>query len=188
MSATVHYSFYIESSAGVPAVNLTPSFVFIKRIPDGVAIDPVSISISDLGDGLYTFSIDWSEYDAVRDDGSRSSFFVRIDTGLEVLEQRYINMRIERQDYLPELVDSIKLSADSLTTSASALDGMVRSILEIEEGHWVIANNKLYIYNKTIAEADRTTANAMYTFALYNANGEATSQDVYQRINIHPED
>jgi hypothetical protein len=188
MSAIVHYSFYVESTLGVPAVDLSPSFVYIKRIPDGVTIDPVTISINDLGSGLYSFSIDWSQYDDIRDDGSRSSFFVRIDTGLEVVEQKYMNMRIERQDYLPELVDNIKLSADSLTTSASALDSMVRSILEIEEGHWIIANNKLYIYNKTIAETNRTTANAMYTFALYNANGEATSQDVYQRINIHPED
>lgn len=187
MSAIVHYSFYLESEAGIAAENLSPSFVFIKNIPDGTLVDTTGIAIRNLGEGLYSFSLDWSLYDEVRADGSRNSLFVKIETGLSTLDQQYLTMRVERQDYLPELVDNIQVSADSLNLSADSLSNTTESILRIEEGHWIISNNKLYVFDKNTIESERTSENASYIFNLYNASGEPTSQDIYQRININPE-
>jgi hypothetical protein len=187
MSTTVHYSFYLESEPGRAAENLSPSFAVVKRIPDGVNLDFSNTVVSNLGSGLYSFSIDWSFHETLRDDGSRSSIFVKIDTGLEILDQKFLTMRIERQDYLPELVDNIQTTANSLDVSATSLNETAETILRIEEGHWVITNNKLYIYAKTVAENERTIENASHIFALYNSAGEVTSQDIYQRINIDPE-
>lgn len=187
MSTIVHYSFYLESEPGVAADMLSPSFAAMKRIPDGVNLDSSNIEIANLGDGLYSFSIDWSQYEAIRDDGSRSSIFVKIDTGLEILDQKYLTMRIERQDYLPELVDNIQVTADSLDVSANTLNQTAEAILRIEEGHWVISNNRLYVYDKTVSEENRSFETASHVFALFNSAGEATSQDIYQRINIDPE-
>lgn len=187
MSTIVHYSFYLESEPGVAADNLSPSFAVMKRIPDGVSLDSSNINIANLGDGLYSFSVDWSQHEAIRDDGSRSSIFVKIDTGLEILDQKYLTMRIERQDYLPELVDNIQITANSLDVSANTLNQTAEAILRIEEGHWVISNNRLYVYDKTVSEENRSFETASHVFALFNSAGEATSQDIYQRINIDPE-
>lgn len=187
MSTIVHYSFYLESEPGVAASDLNPSFATMKRIPDGAGIDFSSMQITNLGDGLYTFSVDWSEHEATRADGSKSSIFVKIDTGFEILDQKYLTMRIERQDYLPELVDNIQVTANSLNVSANILNQTAETILKIEEGHWIISNNRLYVYDKTVAEEDRNFETASHVFALFNSAGEATSQDIYQRINIDPE-
>lgn len=188
MSSIVHYSFYLESEAGVAASNLTPEFVFIKNIPDGSYVDSGGIPISNLGDGLYSFSLNWSLYDTPRQDLSRNSLFIKIDTKLETLDQKFLTMRVERQDYLPELVDSIQVTSDSLKVSAEAINTKADSILTIEEGHWVINNARLFIFNKNVSEANRTAENAEYIFSLYDNNGNPTSQEVYQRININPND
>lgn len=187
MSKKVHYSFYLESEVGVAAENLSPSFVFIKNIPDGISIDTTNIQINNLGDGLYSFTLDWTPYDEIRADGSRNSLFVKIETGLDIADQQFITMRVERQDYLPELVDDIQSSANSLSISADTLNTTTEAILRIEEGHWVISNHKLYIYDKSVTEENRTSSNASYIFNLFDASGDQTSQEIYQRININPE-
>ena len=181
----VHYSFYLESEVGSPASNVAPEFVFIKRIPDGATINTSNIQINNLGEGLYSFSLDWSLYDQVRDDGSRNSLFLKINTGLETLDQKYLTMRIERQDYLPELVDNIQVSANSLNLSASSLESKADSILTIEEGHWIINQNKLFIFNKNLSEIEMIEENASYVFTLKDNNGQPTNQDIYQRINLN---
>ena len=187
MSAVVHYSFYLESEAGVPADNLSPEFVFIKNIPDGAYVSFSGISISNLGDGLYGFTLDWSLYDTPRPDSSRNSLFIKIDTKLQTLDQKFLTMRVERQDYLPELVDSIQASSDSLNVSASLINEKADSLLMIEEGHWIIDNNFLMIFTKNTAKEDRVIENAEYVFELRDNNGELTSQEIYQRINANPD-
>lgn len=187
MSAIVNYSFFLESEAGVAADNLTPEFVFIKNIPDGDYVNFNGIAISNVGDGLYTFKLDWSLYDDLRNDSSRNSLFIKIDTKLETLDQKFLTMRVERQDYLPELVDSIQASSDSLTASADLINSKADSILTIEEGHWIIDNALLMIFNKNVSEGERSIENAEYVFALRNNNGQPTSQDIYQRVNLNPQ-
>ena len=176
MSEIVHYSFYLESEPGVAAENLAPSFVIAKLIPEGSLLNIDAISINNLGDGLYSFSLDWSLYDAPRDDSSRNSIFIKIDTGLEILDQKFLTMRVERQDYLPELVDSIQATANNLEVSATSLNTIAEKILRIEEGHWVISNHKLYVFDKSVAAADRSIDNASHVFALFDSSGGNVSR------------
>lgn len=187
MSKKVHYSFYLESEAGVAAESLNPSFVFIKNIPDGTLVDTSNVSINNLGSGLYSFTLDWSLYDEIRADGSRNSLFVKIETGLDIADQQFVTMRVERQDYLPELVDDIQTSANNLNLSADSLKSTAEKILRIEEGHWIISQNKLLVFDKSVTENNRTAENASYIFNLFDASGDETSQEIYQRININPE-
>ena len=185
MANIVHYSFYLESEPGIPAENLTPTIIFLKKIPGGENLDIAGLSVTNLGDGLYIFSLDWSNYNTLEADGTYPSLFIKIDTGMEILDQKFLTLRVERHDYLPNLVDNIQATADSISSSATSLNQTAETILKIEEGHWIIDNHTLYIYDKSVTAENRSIENASHVFNLYNANGQPASQEVYQRINLN---
>tara|TARA_E500000331_G_scaffold357216_1_gene418084 strand:- start:508 stop:1086 length:579 start_codon:yes stop_codon:yes gene_type:complete len=184
----VYYTFFLESEPGIPAGNLDPSFNLIKRIPDGTSLGLDFYTIDNLGEGLYGFRVDWNN-DAFllsEEESIKKSLFVKIDTGLEMLDQKFISMRLERHDFLPDLVDSVQTVADSLVVSAEALDAQVKALMALEEGHWIIDNHRLLIYTKETPRDQMGIGGVepLVKFSLYDQEGVETSENIYQRFNL----
>jgi len=189
------YSFYLESEAGVPAPNMNPEIILMKSLPDGLNlpnsfIENANLLLKDVGDGVYVFFFDWEgwednnpylDLEAYNQDVKRS-IFVKIKTGFETQDQAYISMRIERQDILPELVDRVQISADSLNSSSEYLKTVVDKILSIEEGSWVVRENKFLVFSKDTAPDDMKDTNAIYSFDLKDQSGNPTSTNPFSRI------
>ena len=189
------YSFYLESEAGVPAPNMNPEIILMKSLPDGLNlpnsfIENANLLLKDVGDGVYVFFFDWEgwednnpylDLEAYNQDVKRS-IFVKIKTGFETQDQAYISMRIERQDILPELVDRVQISADSLNSSSEYLKTVVDKILSIEEGSWVVRENKFLVFSKDTAPDDMKDTNAIYSFDLKDQSGKPTSTNPFSRI------
>jgi hypothetical protein len=189
------YSFYLESEAGVPAPNMNPEITLMKVLPDGLNlpqpfIDNANLLLKNVGDGVYIFFFDWDgweddnpflDLDRYTQDVKRS-IFVKIKTGFETQDQAYISMRIERQDILPELVDKVQVSADSLNSSSESLKVVVDKILSIEEGSWVVRNQKFLVFKKDVLREDMQPENAIYSFDLYDHNSVPTDENPFQRI------
>jgi len=178
MSSIAYYTFYLESEQGVAVADGTaPSINSIKLIPGGELqnVEAVQNTLQALGDGLFQYQVDWSNYN---DD---ESLFVKIDTGLEAQDQKYLTTRLERHDILPNLVDKIQTSADSLAASSTTLADNVQKIVDIEEGSWVIEGTQFKIFNKN---ADPTDAEAtpIATFDLYDGDGLPNGESPTKRI------
>lgn len=185
------YTFYLESEAGIPAPNLAPQVELIKVIPDAINLDLSAgfpMVVTNLNDGLYGFTFDWDtlpawvffEQNPDPFNGLNRSLFVKINTGLTSQDQKYISMRLERHDILPDLVDTLQVSANSLSASSDALKVVTDKILQIEEGSWIVENDTLLIFDK--AEANRTQANAIATFDLKDQQGHPTTENPFKRI------
>lgn len=195
---TAIYSFYLESEVGIAAENMNPEITLVKILPDGInfpeiLMEGINNTLRNLGDGVYIFSMDWDEFEgfigtninfleAEFPEDVKRSLFIKIKTGFETQDQRYISLRIERQDILPDLVDEVKVAADSLTTSSEALNGAVEKILAIEEGSWIVRNNKFLVFDKNIDEVNMTDENALYSFDLKDQNGQPTDSNPFSRI------
>lgn len=174
MSTVTKYSFYVESDS-VPQDNIEPVFVLFKNIENGTANETLPI-ISNIGDGYYTFDYVWDEFSPI-------AWLIKIDTGLSVLGERYVQMKIEKHDFLPSISDqilssseSIKTSAESLEKHAAFLGDLVGRLLDYEEGKWEILNNNLYIYNNQ--------DEVIRKFALYDSTGAAASRNVTKRLPV----
>ena len=197
---TAIYSFYLESEAGVPAPDMNPEITLMKVLPGGINVSEdylgaINFFLRNKGDGIYTFPFDWDAWDESIKDGSnlfvdlitydiniKRSLFIKIKTGFESQDQAYISMRIERQDVLPELVDKVQESADSLSSSSESLKDVVDKILSIEEGSWVVRDNKFLVFKKDVVLGEMTDANAIYSFDLKDQNGNPTNENPFQRI------
>lgn len=198
--STATYSFYLESEAGVPAPDMNPEITLMKVLPDGLNLSEThvtatNLSLRDVGDGVYTFFFDWNTWEQSISSNNnpfvnleeyseevKRSLFIKIKTGFETQDQAYISMRIERQDVLPELVDKVQASADSLSSSSDYLKIVVDKILSIEEGSWIVRDDKFLVFSKDTAYENMTNENAIYSFDLKNQNGAPTSENPFQRI------
>ena len=194
------YSFYLESEAGVPARDMNPEISLIKSLPDGINLSEdfilnINNHLKDVGDGVYTFPFDWESWEQSITEGNNSfvnldeysadikrSLFIKIKTNFETQDQAYISMRIERQDILPELVDRVQGSAESLISSSDSLKAIVEKILSIEEGSWIVRNNKFLVFSKETTYQQMTDDNAIYSFDLKDASSNPTSENPFQRI------
>lgn len=194
------YSFYLESEAGVPAPNMNPEITLMKVVPDGInlpedILESTNLFLKDAGDGVYVFFFDWATWETniatpgtpyvdlnAHDASIKRALFIKINTGLETQDQRYLTMRVERHDVLPELVDDLQNSADSLSTSAALLEVTTSKILAIEEGSWVVDGTSLLIFDKATVHENRNIENAIAKFDLFDQQGEATSTNPYSRI------
>lgn len=176
MSSIAYYTFYLESEQGVPAgEEIIPAISSVKKIPGGDAIDISSIqdSLTALGGGLFQYEIDWDVYN------NDTSLFVKIDTGLNSQDQRFLTTRVERHDILPTLVDRVQLAAETLQNSSNSLESSVQKILDIEEGSWVIEGSVFKIFEKN---ADLLADNPILEFDLYDAQGELNGENPTKRI------
>lgn len=174
MSTVTKYSFYVESDS-LPQESLTPVFELFKNIETGTQNENLPI-INNIGDGYYTFDYVWDETSPI-------AWLIKIDTGLAVLGEKYVQMKIEKHDFLPSVSEkiltssmSIEESANSLKQHAAFLGDLVGRLLDYEEGKWEIVNNNLYIYN--------SQDEVIRKFALYDSNGAAASRNVMKRLPV----
>jgi hypothetical protein len=120
-SATVLYSFYVESN-NEGAENLSPNIINFINIETGedLSMSEALPAIIELKGGFYKFSYTWGETD------SPKAFLIKIDTGLSAATERFITMRLERSDYL---------------------SSAIKRIVDIEQGTWEIdsSSNELVI-------------------------------------------
>jgi hypothetical protein len=180
----VFYTFFLESEPGIAATHQTPSFDLIKMIPTGTNLPVDTFSIVNLGDGLYGFEIDWTNYSAPVG-GIKPSIFVKLDTGIETLDQKYLQMRVERHDYLPELVDNVQASADSIQISADSIITKADLIHRIQTATWAVEGTVLRFWDGSLDEVDRTPDNSFLKFNCYDLQGNSTNEDIRQRRRIN---
>ena len=181
----VVYSFYVEQEAGIPAEDLNPEISFVKILPFGENISEdellqINNSLVNLGDGIYTYNLNWDSL--IESYPSIKAAFIKIDTSLSEINQKYITMRIERQDILPELVDDIQIAANTIAIQAELLQITVNKILAIEEGHWAISGTNMLFWDKSTTSENRTESNAIAIFELKDQAGDPSSTNVYSRI------
>ena len=173
MSNHVKYTIYIEE-ANVSLVGLTPKIENFYHVDqdngtnNDLALDPnfTLPTISEIGNGFYSFDFDWSSY-------ASPIFLLRINSGHE--SQRIITLKIEEHDILNRRANQIKTLAEQLKTIADRLDKHVQRILDIEQGEWYIENNQLFI-----TSADRSIQYAV--FDLKDQNDIPNSTSPTQRI------
>ena len=174
MSTVTKYSFYVESDS-FPQENLTPVFELFKNIETGTQ-NEILPTINNIGDGYYTFDYVWNETSPI-------AWLIKIDTGLSILGEKYVQMKIEKHDFLPSVSEQILTSSMSIETSANSLEqhamflgDLIGRLLDYEEGKWEIVNNNLYIYNNQ--------DEVIRKFALYDSNGAAASRNVMKRLPV----
>jgi len=143
----VIYTFYLDNGGEAVAsatpsfdafINLTTSAVEIQSGGNKVEILNAALPIIyPLGDGFYFFEFDWES-----DAGGASSYLVKINCGgvndFVNPAQRFIIMRLDRNDNLSTMVDSIETSSTNITTATDNLLKSVNRLLEVEQGTWKI--------------------------------------------------
>jgi hypothetical protein len=170
----VIYTFYVENNA-IPEDSLTPTIIKMIDINDGSEVT-LAPSIVELSDGFYKFSYTWDET------SSPIGYLIKIDTGdlaSNTEATRYITMRIEPNDYLSVTAADIKVSADSLVSSATELVNNSNRILDIEHGTWKIEGTQLNLY---AAGFGKEVGELIARYDLKDELGSPTSINPYQRI------
>ena len=199
----VIYTFYLDNG-GEAVANATPSFdAFINLTTSAVEIEngreKVEIlntalpTIHSLGDGFYFFEFDWES-----DAGGASSYLVKIKCGnvndFVNPAQRFIIMRLDRNDNLSTMVDSIETSSTNITTATDALLKSVNRLLEVEQGTWKIElDNTTGVYylnlyptndgsGVSLYETDLNPAVPFARYLLQDENDLSTATNPFQRI------
>lgn len=137
----VTYTFYLDN-AGTPAPGKSPTFdTFIdleKTVAEGnlrVVAAMEYPEIVELTGGFYYFSFNWETF-------TGGEYLVKIKCGEDVdfanEEQRFIIMKLDRNDNLSNVVKTIKDSSDDIVTANNTLLKSVNRLLEIESGTWKI--------------------------------------------------
>ena len=146
-----------------------------------------------MGDGFYFFEFDWES-----DAGGASSYLVKINCGgvddFVNPAQRFIIMRLDRNDNLSTMVDSIETSSTNITTATDALLKSVNRLLEVEQGTWMIElDNTTGVYYLNLYPTDNGSGGALYEtsltpdtpFAKYKLQDEhslSTATNPFKRI------
>ena len=143
MSNEVVYTFYLEN-AGQAVVGATPTFEKFINLTTSAASGQVELinnalepTIQELEGGFYYFKFDWDV-----NGGGASSYLVKINCGeadeFQNPEQRFIIMRLDRNDSLSNMVNAIETSSETIKTATSTLLKSVNRLLEVEQGTWEI--------------------------------------------------
>jgi hypothetical protein len=127
-SATVLYSFYVESN-NEAVESLSPSIVNFINIETGEDLSGSEAlpAVVELQAGFYKFSFTWEQTI------SPKAFLIKIDTGLPSANEKFITMRLERSDYL---------------------SSAIKRLVDIEQGTWEIdsSSNELVIKHAVTGE------------------------------------
>lgn len=178
MSITIPYTFYVEIN-GQSVDGLTPTVTHQISIETGVSA-PTVPTVSELGEGFYKFEYTWDETNL------SEGFLLKIDTGADSDVGRIITMRIDPQDYLPNVAKTLKESSDLLTVTTSLLqstsedlDAYVKRLLDIEQGTWKIEGTVLKLYSAGYGSV--AAGQLIASYDLYDANGIATNINPFER-------
>ena len=201
MSDKVVYSFYLEN-AGAAVTGAIPAFVSFINLTNSAIQggdeekelgEEVRPEIQELEDGFYCFEFDWQNQG-----GSASSYLVKINNdstnrGLfQNPEQKFLIMRLDRNDNLSNMVNSIKTSSSEITTATSALLKSVNRLLEVEQGTWRIElENGLYYLNlyptkntnnESLYESGLNVNIPFAKYLLQDQDGATTPTNPFRRV------
>lgn len=156
----VTYTFYLDN-AGTPAVSKSPTFDTFIDLDATVAdannaLQLVAVeehpTIIELTGGFYFFSFDWGHF-------TGDAYLVKIRCGEDIdfanEEQRFIIMKLDRNDNLSNVVKTIRESSDDIVTANNTLLKSVNRLLEIESGTWKIEEENGRWYLNLYATDDR---------------------------------
>lgn len=200
---SVIYTFYLDNG-GEAVADATPTFDAFINLTDSAAeiqdgnekieiLAGAQPAIHSLGDGFYFFEFDWEV-----DGGGALSYLVKIRCGTEQEfinpDQRFIIMRLDRNDNLSTMVNTIKTSSENITAATDTLLKSVNRLLEVEQGTWKIEvddNNGLYYLNLYPTDNDaggslyESDLNPNIPFARYlleDESGLSTATNPFKRI------
>lgn len=201
---SVIYTFYLDNG-GEAVANATPTFDAFINLTDSAASiqagnEKVEILSGDepdvhpLGDGFYFFEFDWEV-----DGGGASSYLVKIRCGEAHQfinpDQRFIIMRLDRNDNLSTMVNTIKTSSENITAATDTLLKSVNRLLEVQQGTWKIEvddqNNSLYYLNlyptdngsgSSLYESGLTPEEPFARYLLQDENDLPTAINPFKRI------
>lgn len=201
---SVIYTFYLDNG-GEAVADATPTFDAFINLTDSAAsianngekVDILDDSRPDniysLGDGFYFFEFDWETQG-----GGASSYLVKIRCGTEQEfinpDQRFIIMRLDRNDNLSTMVNTIQTSSENITAATDTLLKSVNRLLEVEQGTWKIEvddNNGLYYLN--LYPTDNNAGGSLYEpgldpaepfarYLLQDENDLSTATNPFKRI------
>lgn len=194
----VTYTFYLDN-AGTPAPGKSPTFdTFIDldvTVRDGaleLVADTEYPPIVELTGGFYYFSFDWGHF-------TGDAYLVKIRCGNEVdfanEEQRFIIMKLDRNDNLSNVVKTIKESSDNIVTANNTLLKSVNRLLEIESGTWKIeqeADGRWYLNlystddnaGSGVFEVSLDPAQAFQKHLLFNEAGISSPVNPFRRQQV----
>ena len=201
MSNFVTYTFYLDNG-GETVENASPTFdTFIdldSSIVDGDTnlVEPNTYpDIKSLAGGFYYFQINWDIF-------SGKSYLVKINCGNESNfvnpAQRFIIMKLERNDNLSNVVERIETSSNSVVEANTELTKYLKRLLEIEQGTWRIEDEgggyRLNLYPTNDGSETpiyETTLNVNEPFSsheLTDENGISSATNIFNRVvkNITP--
>jgi hypothetical protein len=197
----VTYTFYLDN-VGIPKLGATPVFETfididgsITNMNAGGSVENVLATdypeIKELTGGFYFFEFNWSTF-------TGNSYLVNINCGGETEfadpKQRFVIMKLERNDNLFNMVELIETSSNNIVNANASLLKSINRLLEIEQGTWKIeeeANQwylNLYPTEDSGAPANplyETTLNVGQPFAKYllqDIDGLPTNVNAMRRI------
>jgi hypothetical protein len=183
--STVTYSIYAENY-GDAVIGLTPKCISLIDLETGVDQPLDMIEVVEIKDGFYKFNFEWNEE-------SSSAYLCKIDLDISDTifgdnRQRYIIMRLEKQDDTYNVVSDIKSSAATISASSEQLSKLVARLLEVESGEWKIEEDpatglwKLNIYATGKYESATAEDTIIASYVLRNVNDISTYISPIRRL------
>lgn len=190
MSNEVIYSLYIERGEAA-AVDLDPlpvfsSFINVSSGDDLVDNQTALPNIEQLSDGFYKFTIDWSS-----DDFQGDGYLVKVDCGESFPDpkQRYITMRLDRQDNVFNIVEDINTASTTINTASQELIRFIKRLLEVENGTWEITPfGQLVIKSTGNFEEATPQGTVIGRWDLQDIEGNTNSVNPFRRVYVSTAD
>jgi hypothetical protein len=162
------YLYSVFDSSGAPQTGLSGTWIVLTGADSGITIPSSYAVISEISNGLYKTTIDWSLVVADQSLYEGEEVVGVIDWGVSLTApERYTYTSFNTRDY------DRHQNFDVLTSTSDS----VEVIKEIQTGKWEIDSNQLKLY-----KSDNTTVIA--TFDLYDKNGSPTNDAPYSRVKV----
>tara|TARA_S200000501_G_C20801006_1_gene734046 strand:- start:877 stop:1461 length:585 start_codon:yes stop_codon:yes gene_type:complete len=183
MSNEVIYSLYIERgdlvASGLDPVPVFSSFINVGDGTDLAEQQEVLPLINELSDGFYKFTIDWAS-----NTFNGAGYLVKVDCGDSFVDpkQRYITMRLDRQDNVFNVVEDINTASETINTASAELLRFIKRLLEVENGTWEIAGGQLLIKSTGQYETETVADTIIGSWNLLDQNGITNVLNPFKRV------
>ena len=165
----VTYTFYLDN-AGEAAGGRDPKFDTFIDLDSTVTNEGIKLvdeekypAIVELNGGFYYFSFNWDNF-------SGDAYLVKIKCGEEVdfanPEQRFIIMKLDRNDNLSNVVKTIKTSSNDIVDATETLLKSVNRLLEIESGTWKIEEENDGLWYLNLYSTDDEAGSGVFEVSL----------------------
>lgn len=183
MSSEVIYSLYIERgdlvASGLDPIPVFSSFINVGDGTDLAEQQEVLPLIEELSDGFYKFTIDWAS-----NTFNGAGYLVKVDCGDSFADpkQRYITMRLDRQDNVFNVVEDINNASATINTASTELLKFIKRLLEVENGTWEITQGQLLIKSTGQYETDTAAGSVIGRWDLLDQNGITNVVSPFKRV------